>query len=266
MRQGRVQAGEHELRLPADRVADRGRGALVRRAEHHDSGVELEQLGRVVRGGAVAGRGIGVLVGLGLELRHQVPDILHRYVGRRDHQRRRVADQADRREVGDRVVAQLLQRGIHRVRGDVAEHQGMAVGRGTADELARDRTVGACPVVDDHRLAEQRPELLGDGARHRVVAATGRGRHDDRDGLVGVGHGGRSCGSQRRGEGGCDQTFHGLVSFVGIREHVGRDVKLALQDLSGGADERCALDAGVGADDPRPPPRRRCVLGDAAPR
>ena len=34
MRQGREQAREHELRLTADRVGDRRRGALVRRAEH----------------------------------------------------------------------------------------------------------------------------------------------------------------------------------------------------------------------------------------
>ena len=76
------------------------------------------------------------------------------------HQRRRGADQADRLEVGDRVVVHLLQGRVHRVGADVAEHQRMAVRFGPGDVLAGDRAVGAGAVVDEDRLAEQRPELL----------------------------------------------------------------------------------------------------------
>ena len=173
------------LRASVDGVAECGCGSLVGESRHPDTGLELEQLGREVRCGAVARRGVPVAVRLGVESGDQVRDGGHRVACRGDQDGGGVADEPDGGEVGDGVVGEGLQGGVHPVGGDVAEQQGVPVGPGSGHVLAGDRTVGAGAVVDGDGLAEARAEPSGDGAGDGVVGATGRGRHDDREGPVG---------------------------------------------------------------------------------
>ncbi len=92
------------------------------------------------------------------------------------------ADQPDRREILARVVADVaVERRIDRERAGAAEHQRVAVGRGLRHRARGDRAAGAGAVLDDDVLAERLAHLLGDDARHHVVAAAGGVRHHQRD-------------------------------------------------------------------------------------
>ena len=64
-----------------------------------------------------------------------------------------------------------------------------------------DLCTSSCPVLNDHRLLEQRAEPVGDGTGHGVGAAAGRGADQDAHRLAGpvLGLGGRG---QQEGGGG----------------------------------------------------------------
>jgi hypothetical protein len=73
----------------------------------------------------------------------------------------------------------------------VVQQQGVAVGCRLGDLGRAQRAAGAADVLDDHGLVEQvarhLAQHLGQVARHLVGGAAGGERHDDGDGLVGVG-------------------------------------------------------------------------------
>ena len=124
--------------------------ALVGHVHHVEAGLGVELGEREVRAGAVAGRGVVVLAGIGL---HLVDEFLQR--GGVDHLRvhgEHVGDvdqRRDRREVGLDVERQLLvERGVDAVRGRGAEQEGVAVGLGLRHGLGGDVAAGAGPVVD----------------------------------------------------------------------------------------------------------------------
>ncbi|MNZ97641.1 hypothetical protein D3C78_1168900 [compost metagenome] len=186
---------------------------------HLRTAFELEDLGREMRRRAVAGRGVVVVLGLGLGQRHQFGHGLHRHLGVDHHQRGRIADHAYGLELRDRVVAQLLQRRAHAVRADVAEENGVAVGRGARHMLRRDGAVGAGLVLDDHLLAQQARHLLRHDTRHGVVAAAGRRGNDQGDGLVGEGRMGQRrqksrAGGDERGRGQQGAASVGMLHFL----------------------------------------------------
>ena len=96
------------------------------------------------------------------------------------HQRR-LAEQADRLEVLDRVVRQRgLQRRVGR---EVAyrDEQGVAVGRGLCSGGGSDHGGGARPRLHDHLLAPVLQHLLAEHAGEDVGRAARRERHDDFD-------------------------------------------------------------------------------------
>ena len=96
----------------------------------------------------------------------------------RHRDQRQQRDQADRREVAQRVVACLRQEdGTDAVR-ERADHQRVAVRRLAGDGFGRDQRVRARPVLDDDRLAERRRHVLRDDARDDVGGAAG-GETDD---------------------------------------------------------------------------------------
>ena len=95
-------------------------------------------------------------------------------------------DHRDRREVFQRVVAQLrIESRVHGERADVAEEQRVAVGRAARDELGADLARRAAAVVDDDLLRPHFAELLRDDAAHEVGGARRRERDDDADGARG---------------------------------------------------------------------------------
>ena len=131
------------------------------------------------------------------------------------HDQRTGRDQADRREILARVVADIrIERRIDRVRAGAAEAERVAVGRGLRDLARRDRAAGAALVLDHDLLAERLAHLLGDDARHHVVAAAGGVRNDQGDRprrIVLRRRAGRR--EQRETEGG-DTIFHTTSSQV----------------------------------------------------
>ena len=138
-----------------------GRAALVRDVRDVDAGLGLEQLEREVLRRAAAGRSAGQRL-----LRLARGDhVLQRLVGARlvDDEHRRVgADQRDRRERLDRVVADLrIEADVDRVRADRAAEDRVAVGRGARGDLRADAAAGAALVVDDDRRAEHRRRASG---------------------------------------------------------------------------------------------------------
>src|SRR5213079_1507345 len=151
---------------------------------HLHAGHRLVHRRGELRGAAVAVGGVVQDTGMGARVGGELGDVLRRYLWIHHQHRRRRGDQGDRREVLQRVVAELLvQVRIHHVAADAGEEKRVAVGRRLRRELRADRAAGAGPVVDDDRLAKLRADLLRDRARHGVVAAAGREGDDQVDRL-----------------------------------------------------------------------------------
>ena len=101
----------------------------------------------------------------------------HQHVGR-------AADHADGREVLDRVVGQLARGRAGAVRGDIALHQRVAVGRRRA-VVCEAITPPPPPWLSTTKVwFSSLAPAFGDGAPDHVAAAAGGHRHDVADGLV----------------------------------------------------------------------------------
>ena len=100
-----------------------------------------------------------------------------RRIGR--HDRRQADQRGDRREVLDRVVAEVrIERRVDRHRAGIAEHQHMAVGRRLGDHVGGDDAAGARHVLDDEGLAERVGEFFREQPRQHVGIAAGAGGRD----------------------------------------------------------------------------------------
>ena len=115
------------------------------------------------------------------------------------HQDERKLDQRRNRHERRRIEAELrIDVLADRERAGRRDQERVAVGLGFEHRLGPEVRRGARPVLDDHRLAPARRELLADDARHRVEHVAGRHRHHELHGAageVGLGEGGR--GHQR---------------------------------------------------------------------
>ncbi len=135
------------------------------------------------------------LAGVGRGVIDQLPNGMHRHRWI-DHDD--IRHHRQRRDVGERqrVVLQIgIEARIDRQDADVTEQQRVAVRRGARDRGRADGAAGAWPVVDDHRPAEDRRDLICDRPRQDVGQAAGRERHDEA--MFEDGHAG--CASARRG-------------------------------------------------------------------
>ena len=98
----------------------------------------------------------------------------------RDHQLRIDRNQPDRLEILLQIVVELVDdaadMGI-----PLADVDGVAVGRRARDAPDRDAAARAADVLDDDRLAEQRPHALGHDARDDIGRSARRKRNDERD-------------------------------------------------------------------------------------
>ncbi|MNN31100.1 hypothetical protein D3C81_1447730 [compost metagenome] len=163
-------------------------------------------------------------LGIGNQLGHR----LDRQLGI-DHQHEwQVAHAADRREVLDRVIGQLLhQRRVGRMRGVGGHEQRIAVRGRLRNQLRRDGAVGAGAIVDHHVLAERIAQFLGRDARDGIGAAAGGKRHDKADRTAGpaissVDSGGKRqrCQRGQRQDGGgkhaprTESRHGGLLGFL----------------------------------------------------
>ncbi|MNT14855.1 hypothetical protein D3C72_1498760 [compost metagenome] len=170
--------------------------------QHVGAGRGFEDLARQVRRPAGARTGKRQLARLRPGQRHQFLRGFGRQLGRHHQHERQFGHLGDRDQaVG--VIGQLgIQRGIDRLRADIARHQRVAVRPGARRQLQANVAGRAGPVVHQHRLAPELRQALRHQARGNVGAAAGRERQDDRDrpclpAGVGLRVGGR-C-QQRRG-------------------------------------------------------------------
>ena len=89
--------------------------------------------------------------------------------GMHDQHRRHRHQRGDRREIAQRVVAEVrIEHDIDRHRAGIAEHQHMAVGRRRRHHLGGDHAAGAGNVLDHEGLAERGGELLREQPREHI--------------------------------------------------------------------------------------------------
>src|SRR5262249_17422483 len=82
------------------------------------------------------------------------------------------------------ILLQIVIQGIDDaadMRVPLADVDGVAVGRRTRDAPDRDAAAGTANVLDDDRLTQQRPHLLGHDARGDIGRAARRERYDEGD-------------------------------------------------------------------------------------
>src|SRR6266508_2321048 len=155
LRQTLGHVGESEIDLAGDHRGGRRRTALERNVHHLDAGAGLEHLDRVVGQAAGAAGAVVELAGVGLGIGHELSQRLRRQVLLDDDDLRDRADDADGREVPQRIVAHLLVRieGRDRNGTDAADAERIAVACRIRDDLRTHDAAGARAIVDDHRLA-----------------------------------------------------------------------------------------------------------------
>jgi hypothetical protein len=142
-----------------------------------------EELGAEVDAAAAAGGGIVDLAGLVLRERNELRQRLCRQRRIDEHDERARRDEADRRKILARVVADIgIEGRIDGERSGATEAERIAVGRRARHLPGRDRAAGAAAVLDHDLLAERRSHGIGDDARHGVVAAACGVGDDESDG------------------------------------------------------------------------------------
>ncbi len=131
-------------------------------------------------------------------------DRVDRQAGVHGERRRSRAELGDTRKRFDGIVRQFVNRGIHRI-GDGNHQQRVPVSDRIGGSFGADQPAGASAVVYDDLLAEALGEMICEITADDIVAASGRKRHDQADGLgwiaVGrLGVGGR-CAEANRASG-----------------------------------------------------------------
>ena len=97
-----------------------------------------------------------------------------------DQKLRIVRDQPDRLEVGLQIVVEIVDDAAD-MGVPLADVDGVAVGRGAREPPDADRAAGAADILDDHRLAEERPHPVRHDPPGHVGRAARRERHDQGD-------------------------------------------------------------------------------------
>ena len=200
--------GDHELRLAAQHVGDRGAGAAIGHMHGVGLGDVIEQQRRQMARRAVAGRAVGELARMRLSVVHELLEGLEFRFLRHDDDQRRGGDQRDRCEGGQRVDLEALEHvRVHRHRSLIGHQDRIAVRRGLGRGLGGDIAARRRDVFNDDGLAE----LFAGGLRHqprdRIGAAARRIRHDQLDRAARIilsqqrrGRGDRGCGENAGAE------------------------------------------------------------------
>ena len=173
---------EQQVRLPADHRHECLRSALVRDVHHFDLRHQAEEFGRQVVEAAAAGRRIAEALRRALRQLDQLPDVRRGNRGMNQQQIGAVRNQADRREIPDRIERELrIDADIDGLRSHRAEKQRVAVGRRARGEFRRDVAAGAGAIVDHHLLAPALAQPLAHHARENIGGAARPERDDDAD-------------------------------------------------------------------------------------
>ena len=99
-----------------------------------------------------------------------------------DDDHRIARQQGNRFQIGDEVVAELVDRAVGDVGAEMAKTDRVAVRRRPHRAADADRTTRSRDVLDQHGFAERDLHALGEDPRHRIRRPAGGERHDDGDG------------------------------------------------------------------------------------
>jgi hypothetical protein len=158
-------------------------GAAVRHEQHFRAGEFLQQEPADLRRRILIDE-FGVA-----RMRFHVSDQRFEIIGRQRflrHQQHRIdRDQADWREVGPQIEADIVDDAAD-VRVPLADIDRVTVGRCAREPADADRTAGAADIFHNHWLAERRAHLVGHDAGRHVGRSARRERHDQRDRARGV--------------------------------------------------------------------------------
>jgi hypothetical protein len=179
-----------------------------------DAGKLAQQLPREMAACSLSGGGIGDGAGVRLRHRDHVRDGVCGECGIDAEHEVLQSDEGDRREVAQRIVANLLQAHVGRESRDGANQERIAVRLGPGHGLGADDAAGTTSIVDHDRLAETLLQLAPNLARQLVDAAAGRGGDHQRNRSIGVrlcrGRGRDHCGEE---EGGNSNRGHEITGF-----------------------------------------------------
>ena len=154
---------------------------------------------------ADAGRRVVEFARLLLRERDQLLHVVHRQLRIDGKHVRTGRENRNWREGSDRIVVELVERRVHRMR-DRDDQQRVAVRRCGGRGLGAEHTAGAAAIVDEHLV----PELFGKLVRYQspdhIVAAAGRKRNDQPYRLVGIFS--RCWRGKRQQQRKCTPKFH----------------------------------------------------------
>ena len=169
---------EHRRDVPGDEVGERGRRAAIAHIGHFEAGaLEKQRHQEIARAAGPAAAGIGELFFLRFHIGDEFRDGPRRKFRIHDQHLRRHAEQADRRKVLHRVVADLGDRGEDGDDGRARPQQRVAIRGRAGDRLGREDAVAADAVFDHELLAERLAQARGGEPAHHVDIAARCERH-----------------------------------------------------------------------------------------
>ena len=192
---------EGHLHIAGHQIGDRGSAAFIGHVHDVDAGARLEQLTGEMGQHADAARGKIDLARIGLGIGDELGHRMRRHPWIDDKNARAGADECDRFEAFQRVIAGI---GMQQRRDDQPargrEQKRIAVGGGFGGVLGADRVAGPGPVFDDKGLAERGLQIIGGDASDHVDRSAGRRRYDyfDRTARIVLRAGG--CGAEHQTE------------------------------------------------------------------
>ena len=127
---------------------------------------------------------VAQLAWLPAHVRDEVSDAVDRHAGMHDQGKRICSDDADRREILNRIVVDLGHCGNDRDLRQRRQQERMAVRRRPCHCLRGKGTAGTRSVLDDELRTIGVAEALGDDASYSVAAPTRRERNDDPNRLL----------------------------------------------------------------------------------
>jgi hypothetical protein len=131
-------------------------------------------------------RACGGLAGVRLDALDELLEVRRREILAGDEDHRVAGEPRNRIEVLEEIVFKRIDRAVRNVGAEMADTDGVAVGRRGHHAADPDRATGAGDVLDQHRLAERGAHALAEHARQHVGRAAGGERHDDGDRAVRV--------------------------------------------------------------------------------
>ena len=191
---------QEKIDLTRHQIRHRRAGATIGHEQHLGVGEFLQQQPANLRRGILIDE-FGV-ARMRLHPFHQRFKIVRRQIFGGDQQHWIDRHQSDRREVGLQIVIEVVDDAAD-VGVPLADVDGVAVRRCAREAPYPDRAAGAADILDDHRLPERSPHLVGQNTAGNIGRTARRERHDQRDGAgrvslgVNGGDGGEKCQRDR---------------------------------------------------------------------